>query len=277
MISSDSPSLWNFTLSPGWRQEEIEILRLAIMKFGIGAWTKIVKTGCLPGKTPAQLNLQTQRIVGQQSLGEFMGVHLDARELWLHNQSKQGEEYKRKNGCLINIGNNPARDETRKKIAENMTRFGIPKEKVDSIDLPVAKEVKEPETIKQERKSKLKQTKQTLAYMENKLEELRRAKGPSTKLDNIDTTIDTPTEMSKDIKSTGKKSTNGKQKGNKSEELATSNEFPQWKEEEFEDPEDPENPKEGLEDIDVGEDSDYEEKKSKRKKTAKQNANKRKK
>jgi hypothetical protein len=67
--SIDSPSLWNCTLSPGWKRDELEILRLAIMKYGLGSWSKIIKSNCLPGKTPSQLNLQTQRILGQQSLG----------------------------------------------------------------------------------------------------------------------------------------------------------------------------------------------------------------
>jgi hypothetical protein len=51
----------------GWSQEEAEILRKAAMKFGIGAWSKIVDSGCLPGKTVAQMNLQLQRLLGQQS------------------------------------------------------------------------------------------------------------------------------------------------------------------------------------------------------------------
>jgi hypothetical protein len=69
IVAFDSPSLWNGTLSPGWTREEIQILRLAIMKFGVGSWSKIIASGCLPGKNRAQLNLQTQRLMGQQSLG----------------------------------------------------------------------------------------------------------------------------------------------------------------------------------------------------------------
>jgi hypothetical protein len=67
MRSTDSKSLWNYTLSPGWREEEISVLRLALMKFGVGRWNRIREF--LPGKTVAQLNLQTQRLFGQQSLG----------------------------------------------------------------------------------------------------------------------------------------------------------------------------------------------------------------
>ena len=44
-------------------------MRLAIMKFGVGSWNKILDSGCLPGKNKSQLCLQTQRLLGQQSLG----------------------------------------------------------------------------------------------------------------------------------------------------------------------------------------------------------------
>jgi hypothetical protein len=65
--SNDSESLWNCTLSPGWTEEESELLRRALMKYGVGNWAKIIDSGCLPGKTNAQMNLQTQRLLGQQS------------------------------------------------------------------------------------------------------------------------------------------------------------------------------------------------------------------
>lgn len=69
VISSDSPSLWNCTLSPGWKREEVKILRLALIKYGVGRWKEIIESGCLPGKNPSQLSLQCQRLLGQQSIG----------------------------------------------------------------------------------------------------------------------------------------------------------------------------------------------------------------
>lgn len=38
-----SKSLWNFALSPGWSKEEIDLLKIAIMKFGVGKWNDLVK------------------------------------------------------------------------------------------------------------------------------------------------------------------------------------------------------------------------------------------
>jgi len=43
-------------------------LKLALGKFGVGRWVQIVDSGVLPGKLIQQLNGQTQRLLGQQSL-----------------------------------------------------------------------------------------------------------------------------------------------------------------------------------------------------------------
>ena len=40
---ADSSSLHNYTLSPGWTRDEVKVLKIALMKFGIGKWTKIQK------------------------------------------------------------------------------------------------------------------------------------------------------------------------------------------------------------------------------------------
>jgi hypothetical protein len=85
---SDSKSLWNYTLSPGWSIEEVEVLKIALMKYGVGRWRRIKRSNCLPGKTIAQMNLQTQRLLGQQSLAEYMGLHLDLERVFKDNKMK---------------------------------------------------------------------------------------------------------------------------------------------------------------------------------------------
>ena len=62
------PCRWNFTPSPGWTKEEAAVLKLCLMKYGVGRWVQILDTGLLPGKLIQQLNGQTQRLLGQQSL-----------------------------------------------------------------------------------------------------------------------------------------------------------------------------------------------------------------
>jgi len=174
--SVDSPSLWNCTLSPGWKREDLEILRLAIMKFGVGAWSKIVKSGSLPGKTPAQLNLQTQRMMGQQSLGEFMGIHLDPNGIYEKNAKKTGVV--RKNGCIINTGNNPTPKERGLKIQRNREKYGIPQDMMDSIEL----EDRRTEHTTQElelsfKRGRLLMLKERLKQCEERLEEIQEQKG----------------------------------------------------------------------------------------------------
>jgi hypothetical protein len=54
------------------------------MKYGVGSWTKIIESGCLPGKNRAQLNLQTQRLLGQQSLGgNFLFLNSKKPAIWV--------------------------------------------------------------------------------------------------------------------------------------------------------------------------------------------------
>lgn len=36
-----SKSLWNYSLSPGWTAQECELLKMAVMKFGVGKWTDL--------------------------------------------------------------------------------------------------------------------------------------------------------------------------------------------------------------------------------------------
>ena len=79
IFSSDSKSLWNFTVAPGrrisvysnivgWTKAEAEVLRCAIMKYGIGSWKQVSNLKLLPGKTVSQIVCQVQRMIGQQSL-----------------------------------------------------------------------------------------------------------------------------------------------------------------------------------------------------------------
>jgi hypothetical protein len=48
--TTSSRSLWNYALAPGWTSQEVEILKLALMKHGVGRWNKIVGGEYLPTK-----------------------------------------------------------------------------------------------------------------------------------------------------------------------------------------------------------------------------------
>lgn len=130
----NSQSLINATLAPGWRPDEVEVLKVALMKFGIGRWRKIMQSGCLPGKTPSQLSSQTQRLLGQQSLAEYLHLHLDVDKVSKHNQSKTG--VKRKSNCIVNTGKNPNPEELERLQEFNREQFGIPTSKIRSLEIP---------------------------------------------------------------------------------------------------------------------------------------------
>lgn len=130
IVSANSRSLWNMTLSPGWSAAEAEVLREAVMFYGVGRWSVIEKARVLPGKTPAQLNLQTQRMLGQQSLAEFMGIRLDPRQVWEENAKRQGPEVKRKNGCIVYTGNSRSAEERAALLQLNRARYELPPERI---------------------------------------------------------------------------------------------------------------------------------------------------
>jgi hypothetical protein len=131
--SSDSKSLWNFSLSPGWTAKEVEVFGFALIKYGIGAWQKIIKARCLPGKTVAQLYNQAQRLLGQQSLAEFQGLRLDIPAIFIKNQKIDGQ---RKNNCLVNTGNKLTKEKLAKLKISNQKNFGIAQDVIDSTIIP---------------------------------------------------------------------------------------------------------------------------------------------
>jgi hypothetical protein len=111
-----------------------------LQKFGIGRWKKIQESGCLPGKSIGQIYMQTQRLVGQQSLAEFMGLHLDLESIFQDNMQKKGVA--RKNNTIVNNGDNQTKDERKRLIAENQQLYGLSEECVKAIRLPKSRQLR---------------------------------------------------------------------------------------------------------------------------------------
>ncbi|RKP10237.1 hypothetical protein THASP1DRAFT_27965 [Thamnocephalis sphaerospora] len=168
--ANDSPSLWNCTYSPGWSQDEAEVLRKAVMKFGIGSWARIVEAGCLPGKTIAQMNLQLQRLLGQQSTAEFAGLHLDPMIIGAINAEKQGPGIKRKNNCIVNTGNKPSREEIKRRIQQNRELYEVSEEEWRAIVLP---KPEDPLVALEEKRQRLRRVKEELARVVAEIDEIR--------------------------------------------------------------------------------------------------------
>ena len=132
----DARSLWNFTPSPGWTKEEVGVLRLCLMKFGVGMWVQIVEAGVLPGKQIQQLNGQTQRFLGQQSIAEYTRLKVDVDAIRADNLAKQGPEIYRKNGLITNQGGKLKPDALRALREANEAKYGLTDEQVEAIVLP---------------------------------------------------------------------------------------------------------------------------------------------
>eukprot|EP00300_Choanocystis_sp_HF-7_P038954 c5657_g1_i1.p1 GENE.c5657_g1_i1~~c5657_g1_i1.p1 ORF type:complete len:210 (+),score=53.43 c5657_g1_i1:44-673(+) len=131
--SAESRSLWNYTLSPGWQDSEVEILKKCMAKIGVGMWTRYKELGVLPGKNPAQLNQQTQRLIGQQSTKAFTGLHIDAQVVYLDNLKKEG---KRKNGMLINEGGEIKGEAAAALRRETEAKYALKPEEYEHIEIP---------------------------------------------------------------------------------------------------------------------------------------------
>ena len=130
----DARSLWNFTPSPGWTKDEAYALRQCLKKFGIGKWVQIVDSGVLPGKQIQQLNGQTQRLLGIQSLAAYSGMKLDVDRIRMDNDALT--DVTRKNGLITNQGGIRAKEALKELREENLKKYGLSEEEVEAIELP---------------------------------------------------------------------------------------------------------------------------------------------
>jgi len=102
-----------------------------------------------------------------------MGIQLDPMKIWEINNSIQGNGVVRKNGCIINTGNNPNKEERTRKILENRKKFQLPQDEIDKIVLPEREPPKDPVTVRTENKAKLRRLKEILQYMEGRLNDIQ--------------------------------------------------------------------------------------------------------
>ena len=105
-------------------------------KFGVGRWVQIVDSGALPGKQIQQLNGQTQRLLGKQSLAEYTGLNLDVLAVKQANDALTGEDVVRKNGLITNQGGKMSKEELKAKREENVRLYGLTPEQIEAIEVP---------------------------------------------------------------------------------------------------------------------------------------------
>jgi len=67
-----------------------------------------------------------------------MGLHLDLKLIWEKNFAKQGKQFVRKGGLLINMGDNPTKAQVLRKREANKKAFGLSQTLVGNLKLPKA-------------------------------------------------------------------------------------------------------------------------------------------
>ncbi|CAO3686792.1 unnamed protein product [Umbelopsis vinacea] len=168
-----SPSTdYLLSLVASWTEEESETLRKALMLFGIGNWAKIIESDCLPGKTNAQMNLQLQRLLGQQSTAEFAGLHIDPKVIGARNSKIQGAHIKRKNNCIVNTGGKLSREELKLRVLKNKEMYELPESTWKSIVLP---KVEDPAAVLEAKKQELAKLQEKLSQVQEKIAKARTA------------------------------------------------------------------------------------------------------
>ncbi|CDW75399.1 UNKNOWN [Stylonychia lemnae] len=125
---AESKSLWNYALSPGWTQQEVEILKIALMKFGVGKWTAIEKQ-----ITNTCFIFWSGLESCQQS--KFSNATYRLKDL-LASSPQLSLWGVRKCGFLVNQGGKLTPEEKEKLRNENNQKYGLSPEWVEGIKLP---------------------------------------------------------------------------------------------------------------------------------------------
>ncbi|CAJ0905393.1 11013_t:CDS:2, partial [Entrophospora sp. SA101] len=191
---------------PRWSREECDVFRKALMKFGIGNWAKIIESQCLPGKTNAQMNLQLQRMLGQQSTAEFASLHIDPLVIGEKNSKIQGPDIKRKNNCIVNTGGKPTRVEIKKKIEKNKELYEISEEEWLKIELP---KPEDPELELQTKREELRRLLEELANVQSQIATINQKNQVSKKEEEMPDSLSSDETTTKPAKKS-RTSTNNK-------------------------------------------------------------------
>nr|CAG8519258.1 13889_t:CDS:2 [Entrophospora candida] len=192
--------------SARWSREECDVFRKALMKFGIGNWAKIIESQCLPGKTNAQMNLQLQRMLGQQSTAEFASLHIDPLVIGEKNSKIQGPDIKRKNNCIVNTGGKPTRVEIKKKIEKNKELYEISEEEWLKIELP---KPEDPELELQTKREELRRLLEELANVQSQIATINQKNQVSKKEEEMPDSLSSDETTTKPAKKS-RTSTNNK-------------------------------------------------------------------
>ena len=95
---------------------------------------QILDTGLLPGKLIQQLNGQTQRLLGQQSLAAYTGLRLDVDRIRADNEALTDEQVTRKAGLIINDGGKLTKEQKAALQEASKAKYALTQEQMDAVD-----------------------------------------------------------------------------------------------------------------------------------------------
>ena len=126
-----------------WHQEEDEILKACIAKYGVGRFEKIHQALHLPFRTRAQLCQRTKTLLGVQSLQTFTRIHLKVDRVAKDNRRKYGTDY------YVNTSGIPLTTLQREaQWEENFQKYELSPEEIAHIRVPYYRRPEDPEHLK---------------------------------------------------------------------------------------------------------------------------------
>ncbi|CAO3587420.1 unnamed protein product [Absidia cylindrospora] len=115
------------------------------------------------------MNLQLQRLLGQQSTAEFAGLHIDPKVIGEQNSRIQGPEIRRKNNTIVNTGDKLSREELRERIAKNKEMYELPEAVWQAIELDY---MTDEDALLEEKKKTLREMKAQLKVVQRQIKNL---------------------------------------------------------------------------------------------------------
>ncbi len=82
------------------------------------------------------MSIKTQKLLGRQSLSEFIGLKVDLEKIYQENKAKLLLKINNKKKFVVNEGNNLSKAEIELKKEENKRKYGLSKRVIRQIQIP---------------------------------------------------------------------------------------------------------------------------------------------
>ena len=126
-----------------WREEEDNILKACMAKYGVGRFQQIHSALHLPFRSKAQLCQRTKVLLGIQALQTFTGIHLEADRVKKDNRRKYDTDY------FVNRSGIPLSTfERQTQWEENSAKYGLTPKQIREIKVPYYRRPEDPDHLR---------------------------------------------------------------------------------------------------------------------------------